>query len=106
MKMKQIALDTLSTDEKNYIKYTLILSGKNKYYVNGFDIIYKDENFANEFKKYSTKYNLLNEKNIGKRIPILMYHAVDEKTWGSADLFVKTSEFEKQMRLYIRLRCL
>ena len=27
-----------------------------------------------------------------------MYHAVDEKTWGSADLFVKTSEFEKQMK--------
>ena len=35
MKMKQIALDTLSTDEKNYIKYTLIHSGKNKSYVNG-----------------------------------------------------------------------
>ena len=88
----------LNTIKDNNEFLTFLDNNKNKYYVNGFDIIYKDENFANEFKKYSTKYNLLNEKNIGKRIPILMYHAVDEKTWGSADLFVKTSEFEKQMK--------
>ena len=88
----------ISKIDKNIEFITFLNNNSNKYYVNGFDIIYKDENFANEFKKYSTKYNLLNEKNIGKRIPILMYHAVDEKTWGSADLFVKTSEFEKQMK--------
>ena len=62
----------ISKIDKNIEFITFLNNNSNKYYVNGFDIIYKDENFANEFKKYSTKYNLLNEKNIGKRIPILM----------------------------------
>ena len=57
----------ISKINKNIEFITFLNNNSNKYYVNGFDIIYKDENFANEFKKYSTKYNLLNEKNIGKK---------------------------------------
>ena len=35
MNTKQLALDNLSKDEKNYIKYNLIHSGRNKSQVNG-----------------------------------------------------------------------
>ena len=73
-------------------------NNKNKYYVNGFDIIYKDDSFANEFRKYNTKYNLLNENNLGKKVPILMYHAVSDNTWGDSTLFVSINNFEKQMK--------
>jgi peptidoglycan/xylan/chitin deacetylase (PgdA/CDA1 family) len=31
-------------------------------------------------------------------LPILMYHCIDEKPWGLEQLFVRTSEFEKQIK--------
>ena len=77
---------------------TFLDNNKNKYYVNGFDIIYKDDTFANEFRKYNTKYNLLNENNLGKKVPILMYHAVSDNPWGDTTLFVSIKNFELQMK--------
>ena len=40
------------------------------------------------------------EEPIGnsKRIPILMYHGVSDETWGIENLFIKVSDFEKQMK--------
>lgn len=34
----------------------------------------------------------------GKKVPILMYHEVADKTWGIENLFIKPSEFEKQLK--------
>ncbi|MHB1153342.1 MAG: polysaccharide deacetylase family protein [Eubacteriales bacterium] len=31
-------------------------------------------------------------------VPILMYHAIEEKPWGMEQLFVRDSEFEKQIK--------
>ncbi|MDD6274798.1 MAG: polysaccharide deacetylase family protein [Clostridiaceae bacterium] len=31
------------------------------------------------------------------KVPVLMYHAVSDNTWGAADLFVSPSEMEKQL---------
>lgn len=36
--------------------------------------------------------------NTQKDVPILMYHAIEEKPWGLVQLFVRTSEFEKQIK--------
>jgi len=33
----------------------------------------------------------------GKAVPILEYHAIDDKVWGDGELFVSPAEFEKQM---------
>lgn len=34
----------------------------------------------------------------GVRVPVLMYHAVSDDTWGIKELFVKPSEMEKQLK--------
>ena len=88
----------LNTIKDNNEFLTFLDNNKNKYYVNGFDIIYKDENFANDFRKYNTKYNLLNENNLGKKVPVLMYHAVSDNPWGDTTLFVSIKNFELQMK--------
>ena len=88
----------LNTIKDNNEFLTFLDNNKNKYYVNGFDIIYKDENFANDFRKYNTKYNLLNENNLGKKVPVLMYHAVSDNLWGDTTLFVSIKNFELQMK--------
>ena len=88
----------ISKIDKNIEFITFLNNNSNKYYVNGFDIIYKDENFANDFRKYNTKYNLLNENNLGKKVPVLMYHAVSDNPWGDTTLFVSIKNFELQMK--------
>lgn len=88
----------LNTIKDNNEFLTFLDNNKNKYYVNGFDILYKDENFANDFRKYNTKYNLLNENNLGKKVPVLMYHAVSDNPWGDTTLFVSIKNFELQMK--------
>lgn len=42
----------------------------------------------------------INTNNTGNnvKIPVLMYHAVNNKTFGNAELFVKPSEFYRQMK--------
>ncbi len=88
----------ISKIDKNIEFITFLNNNLNKYYVNGFDIIYKDDTFANEFRKYNTKYNLLKENNLGKKVPILMYHAVSDNPWGDTTLFVSVKNFELQMK--------
>jgi peptidoglycan/xylan/chitin deacetylase (PgdA/CDA1 family) len=37
------------------------------------------------------------EENV-KKIPVLMYHGVSDVTWGIANLFMKVSDFENQLK--------
>ena len=37
----------------------------------------------------------------GVRVPVLMYHAVSDDTWGIKELFVKPSEMEKQLKYLV-----
>lgn len=39
-----------------------------------------------------------NSNEYQKNIPVLMYHAIEENPWGLEQLFVRTSEFEKQIK--------
>ena len=39
-----------------------------------------------------------NSVDNSKRIPVLMYHGISDETWGIANLFIKTSDFENQMK--------
>jgi peptidoglycan/xylan/chitin deacetylase (PgdA/CDA1 family) len=48
----------------------------------------------------SPKFSVSDEKVKGKKIPILMYHEVADKTWGIENLFIKPSEFEKQLKYF------
>ena len=61
-------------------------------------IIYLNEDFRNEFTKFNLDIPMVSvEQAYGKRIPILMYHGVDDNIWGNTSLFVIPSNFEKQM---------
>ena len=95
---EKVKKNLLNKIQKNneFLKFLSI--NLDKYYVNGYDIIYKDENFANDFRKYNSKYNLLNENNLGKKVPVLMYHAVSDNPWGDTTLFVSIKNFELQMK--------
>lgn len=95
---EKIKENLLNKIQKNNEFLTFLSNNLDKYYVNGYDVIYKDSNFANEFKKYNTNYNLLSEDSLGKKIPILMYHAVSDNPWGDTTLFVSVDNFERQMK--------
>lgn len=60
------------------------------------------ENINNKNKEYNidVKTIVKVEEPIdnSKRIPILMYHGVSDETWGIENLFIKVSDFEKQMK--------
>lgn len=46
---------------------------------------------------YYTKYPRSDSIQAGKEIPVLMYHAVSDNCWGSAELFVSPSVLEEQI---------
>ena len=95
---EKVKKNLLNKIQKNNEFLKFLSNNLDKYYVNGYDIIYKDENFANDFRKYNSKYNLLNENNLGKKVPVLMYHAVSDNPWGDTTLFVSIKNFELQMK--------
>ena len=116
-----VITSNITTDEeilKNYLnsleKHLDILNyfktNQKKYKIENNKIIYNDD----DFKKYvdTLNLNITLEKEVkeetkkvtqnevkpsGKRIPILMYHAVDYDVWGAASLFVNPDNFKSQM---------
>lgn len=42
--------------------------------------------------------NETDSANSSKEVPVLMYHSIEDEPWGLEQLFVRTSEFEKQIR--------
>lgn len=90
-KIEQI-LNKINEKEKvfTYLK-------KNKYSINNNKLMFTNENQVVEFNSFNCGIEAVKEENKAQKVTILMYHAVDEKAWGDTSLFVKTSEFEKQM---------
>ena len=84
-------------DNINILDY--LIDNESNYMVYGNKIVYYNDNFKNVFTSFGLDIDLLSETEaFGKRIPILMYHGVDDSIWGNASLFTKPSEFEKQMQ--------
>ncbi|MEG1288109.1 MAG: polysaccharide deacetylase family protein [Bacilli bacterium] len=77
-------------------------NNKNKYKIKDNKLVYKDDNFFKEISKFKCDLKLEKEKvtvNVnGKKVPVLMYHGVLDKSWGLSSLFVTVNEFEKQMK--------
>lgn len=49
-------------------------------------------------QRYYTYFPTKEDVATGKKIPILMYHAVSDEPWGIAELFVSPGELEKQLK--------
>lgn len=79
--------------EHNYIQSEYCpLKGASKYNTDtDVPIILKTAEGAGD--QNSNEY--YNPQNV---VPILMYHAIEEKPWGLEQLFVRDSEFEKQIK--------
>ena len=60
------------------------------------------ENISDKNKEYSIDVKAVTKVegpiDNSKRIPVLMYHGVSDETWGIENLFIKVSDFEKQMK--------
>ena len=94
---------------KKYLNYlndllediNYLLNNKKNYYFKDNYYICKDNNMLNYINELKEKYNLNILTKLGntnnQKIPILLYHGVLDNTWGAATLFVKPSEFAKQM---------
>lgn len=71
----------------------------NKYTIINNKVVYFNNEFRDKFQSYKLNIPIISdEEAFGKRIPILTYHGVDDDIWGNSSLFVKPSEFEKQMK--------
>lgn len=71
----------------------------NKYTIINNKVVYFNNEFRDKFQSYQLNIPIISdEEAFGKRIPILTYHGVDDEIWGNSSLFVKPSEFEKQMK--------
>lgn len=74
---------------------------KNYYFINN-TYICKDNEMLEYLDNLKDKYKLdINTKlgnNENKDIPILLYHGILDDTWGVQTLFVKPSEFDKQIK--------
>lgn len=75
----------------------LLYLKSNKYYLKNDKIVFKNSEQVDEFNKFKCGIVAIKEEN-NQKLPILMYHAVSESAWGDTTLFVRTSEFEKQMK--------
>ncbi len=102
-------IDNETTKRKNYLNYlndllkdiSYLLNNKKDYYFNNNYYICKDNKILNYLNELKEKYNLNILVKLGnvnnQKIPVLLYHGVLDNTWGAATLFVKPSEFAKQM---------
>src|SRR5574344_209643 len=82
-------------NRKDLIQY--LKKHQNEYYVENGKIIYKTDDFKTGFRKYSNELTIEKEIDKGKKIPILMYHGLDNSSWGDSTLFVKTDDFDSQI---------
>lgn len=93
--IKQSILDKIAKKEK-VVNY---LSKQKNYYVDDNNIYFEDEESLSTFNKFNTGIKALKKiQYTVRKLPILMYHAVDDKAWGDTTLFVKINEFERQMK--------
>lgn len=102
-------IDNETTKRKTYLNYlndllkdiNYLLNNKKDYYFNDNYYICKDNTMLNYLNELKEKYNLNILTKLGntnnQKIPVLLYHGVLDNTWGAATLFVKPSEFAKQM---------
>lgn len=102
-------IDNETTKRKTYLNYlndllkdiNYLLNNKKDYYFNNNYYICKDNKILNYLNELKEKYNLNILVKLGnvnnQKIPVLLYHGVLDNTWGAATLFVKPSEFAKQM---------
>lgn len=85
-------------------------NNQKKYKIQNNKIIYNDDDFKKSVDSFNLYITLEKEqkeevksviktevKPSGKKIPILMYHAVDDDIWGEASLFVNPDNFKRQM---------
>ena len=74
---------------------------KNYYFINN-TYICKDNEMLEYLNNLKDKYKLVINTKLGnnenKDIPILLYHGILDDTWGAQTLFVKPSEFDKQIK--------
>ena len=87
-----------------------IISVKTLFYVDKNNVIAKNEEVLNKLQNLNTKYNLnlkvsleqikttTNNQVTKGNVVILCYHGVLDNPWGIESLFVKTAEFEAQMK--------
>ncbi len=92
---KKIEQTLNKIDEKEKV-FTYLKS--NKYSVNDNKVVFTSEKQVEEFNNLNCGIKAIKEEKEVLKVTILMYHAVDEKAWGDTSLFVKTAEFEKQMK--------
>lgn len=74
----------------NYLK-----NKQNDYYIRDDKLYYKNDEIGKILKESKNDINFLKEKIVN--IPILMYHGVLDNPKNGAELFVKISDFKKQM---------
>jgi peptidoglycan/xylan/chitin deacetylase (PgdA/CDA1 family) len=87
---------TKKNNDLNFVKF--LKDNKNNYTIDNNKIIYKTDDFKNNFLKYNDNIELEKYVYKGKKIPILMYHGIADKAWGDTTLFVKTNDFEEQIK--------
>ena len=105
---------------KNYLDKLLILKDelsdinavKNLFYINKDNLVAKNNEVLAKLQNLNTKYTLnlkieleqpkpITQNSSVKElagVPILCYHGVLDEPWGIESLFVKTSEFDAQMK--------
>ena len=102
--------ERLNSEKDNFNKlfvYTDYLkSEKNNWSYEAGKIISTNDNLIENISDKNKEYNI-DVKAVtkvegpidnSKRIPVLMYHGVSDETWGIENLFIKVSDFEKQMK--------
>ncbi|MEG2457527.1 MAG: polysaccharide deacetylase family protein [Bacilli bacterium] len=85
-----ILFNYLKENQSNYTISNNKIVGKSDTFVSVLTSLSKDNNYNIEIIK--------EVKNIIHKVPILMYHGVEDITWGIEGLFVKVGEFEKQIK--------
>ena len=100
--------DLIDADKKKYDELLTYLeylhSNKDKWYYVNKIIVCKDEETLKTIESKNRELNLdikivleSKDENV-KKIPVLMYHGVSDVTWGIANLFMKVSDFEDQLK--------
>ena len=90
--------ELLKSIENNIDILNFLVENDDNFISNNYSIVYLTDDFKNAFSSFNLDIPLVSmEQAYGKRIPILMYHGVDDNVWGNSSLFVVPSNFEQQM---------
>ena len=84
--------------DNNLSKLDFFKNNKNKYTIKNNIIIYKEDNFYNDYKKLNLNLPIQKYVDPGKPIPILMYHGINDNVFGNSSLFVTVQDFDNQMK--------